>query len=396
MESAARPVVWRPRKRTLEHFLDLSNLGSLAPQLVACQDVGTVEALLQLLQSGSRLQLFATLRSHGIGPEGARQRLANALSKAQRRREIGLSPELTSPSPCRCVAHTSGSRVLDDQQTRVVLGCISRELNEALSSEERRLIAQRNQPSAAADDESLPPPLPPALPPLADEDVPLVSVVVPTTHERHWCHATLYACFASQTWTRKELVVLDDGPAPSPFFTSLDDPRVDYCHSTAADTPLGEKRNRLSARASGAVLAHFDDDDVYLPGYLTRMVTALLDHRADLVSLASWVHFSAADETVHPYSSVHDRAAGHHSRKWGYGFSFVYTAALAAAVPFLPIQHGEDYVSLPASDPVPPSPQPWAQRRRAAACSYLPYLPTDLLAPHLTPPSAQRRRAAAC
>ena len=38
---------------------------------------------------------------------------------------------------------------------------------------------------------------------------PLVSVLSPTTMDRHWSHANLYHCFQQQTWPNKELVVLD-------------------------------------------------------------------------------------------------------------------------------------------------------------------------------------------
>ena len=59
---------------------------------------------------------------------------------------------------------------------------------------------------------------------------PLVSVLSPTTMDRHWSHANLYHCFQQQTWPNKELVVLDTGERPSPFFSSLTDPRVRYTH----------------------------------------------------------------------------------------------------------------------------------------------------------------------
>ena len=59
---------------------------------------------------------------------------------------------------------------------------------------------------------------------------PLVSVLSPTTMDRHWSHANLYHCFQQQTWPNKELVVLDTGERPSPFFLSLMDPRVRYTH----------------------------------------------------------------------------------------------------------------------------------------------------------------------
>lgn len=77
--------------------------------------------------------------------------------------------------------------------------------------------------------EGFPTPLPP-LPKTssAGAEVPLVSIVVPTYEKRHWAHETLYRCFAHQTHTNKELLVLDTGFKPSPFFTDCSDPRVKY------------------------------------------------------------------------------------------------------------------------------------------------------------------------
>lgn len=81
--------------------------------------------------------------------------------------------------------------------------------------------------------EGTPPPLPRYKCP--GHEMPLVSVLTPTTSDRHWSHANLYRCFAQQTWPNKELVVLDTGVSPSPFFTALDDVRVRYTHIELPD-----------------------------------------------------------------------------------------------------------------------------------------------------------------
>lgn len=75
---------------------------------------------------------------------------------------------------------------------------------------------------------------------------PLVSVLCPTSPDRHWAHPNLYRCFAHQTWPDVELVVLDTGDRPSPFFSTLDDPRVRYTHvplqPSLGETLVGLKR----------------------------------------------------------------------------------------------------------------------------------------------------------
>ena len=213
--------------------------------------------------------------------------------------------------------------------------------------------------SVSHGEERLPPPLLPTASSCEASDK-LVSVLAPTTSDRHWAHENLYRCFKQQCWQHKELLVLDSGLCPSPFFAQLSDTRVRYTHlplganvlelladlrafvegmqtppggSNADDLEwrnglaaavkaldeaehdhewyeledegrestlyastvrrvltLGSKRNWLCSQARGAIYAHFDDDDVYLPSYLSRMATALLGNGVELVKLSSWLH----------------------------------------------------------------------------------------------------------
>jgi hypothetical protein len=80
---------------------------------------------------------------------------------------------------------------------------------------------------------------------------PLVSVLTPTTSERHWTHAHVYRCFDQQTWANKELVVLDTGDVPSPFFTSLQDERVRYTHMKLHDN-VADLSTQLAAFVAAA------------------------------------------------------------------------------------------------------------------------------------------------
>ncbi|KAH8075697.1 protein serine/threonine phosphatase [Aureococcus anophagefferens] len=196
----------------------------------------------------------------------------------------------------------------------------------------------------------------------------LVSVVVPTTGRRSAFHGMLYACFAAQTHARLELVVLDTGDAPSPFFSG--DPaatanaRVRYAHRPGGaydDDATGAKRNELVQKARGAVVVQFDDDDVYTPRYVERVLSAMRGAGAALFKLSAWKWFDAARgakpdaddaKLLHWYDNERDKttgycanytAAGWHSRKWGYGFSFAFDRAVALRHPFPPTYLGEDY-----------------------------------------------------
>ncbi|KAH8075185.1 hypothetical protein JL721_1181 [Aureococcus anophagefferens] len=116
-----------------------------------------------------------------------------------------------------------------------------------------------------------------------------VSVVCPTTADRRPFHALLLANARRQTWPDVELLVYDDGPAPSPLLRGARD--CLYVHGGRDPRPsLGEKRNRLLALATGEYVANFDDDNVYAPTYLEAMVRRLDASGAGLVSLdEAWV-----------------------------------------------------------------------------------------------------------
>jgi hypothetical protein len=122
-----------------------------------------------------------------------------------------------------------------------------------------------------------------------------VSVIVPT-YNRQSLHPQLYSVFCSQTYPNKDLWVYDDSREPSQYMLAMDqnDPRVHYLWSPDRIS-IGEKRNALVATSPGDVIAHFDDDDLYLPNFLTTMMARLIDY--DLAKLTVWDSVSAFDKS---------------------------------------------------------------------------------------------------
>lgn len=188
-----------------------------------------------------------------------------------------------------------------------------------------------------------------------------VSVIVPTW-ERPERHANLYTAFRHQSYPDKELLVFDDSAQPSPFFAGLDDPDVRYLYSASRLTQ-GRKRDLLCEMASGSILAHFDDDDYYAPGYLTTMVAGLGD--ADFITLTRWLSWRELDGTLWDWDtatvagmsyavagantaapavdvarSVPDPQDWVHRNSLGFGFTYVYRAALWGANTFGDTQWG--------------------------------------------------------
>lgn len=219
-----------------------------------------------------------------------------------------------------------------------------------------------------------------------------VSVVCPTYHKRHHLHESLYLCFCNQSWTDKELIVLDTGDRPSPFFTQrrmrvppreapnghcsqdrrstispLDDPRVYYIHSQNYPLTLGDKRNQLIQLASGEFVAHFDDDNIYGPQYLSFFVEQLRGSRAQLAQLGfhySWTprsnkifwHTKPADRAeafVHLHGPLKAIAFDHESCGEEGGFSSVGTEHIVDDTfgIFLHVEHGGNASSIPDGEP---------------------------------------------
>jgi len=177
---------------------------------------------------------------------------------------------------------------------------------------------------------------------------PLVSCVCPTMERRHKYHAALYHCFDSQSWPQKQLVVIDTGHVPSPFFSELEDARVVYVHREGADTDglLGEKRNAAIEMAKGEVIAHFDDDDLYAPCYLDTMVEILQRSGREVCKLKAWYtvdtetgrcgHFDGAE----PLPGAADQKR--QELVYSYGFSIIHTKQVWRTTPYPEVNWGED------------------------------------------------------
>lgn len=204
--------------------------------------------------------------------------------------------------------------------------------------------------------------------------LPSVAWLCPT-YKRADKHALLASVFASQDYKGPlMLLVLDDSPeGPSPFFTSINDPRVIYTHHSGPRISIGTKRNMLceQARTIGAdVVVSADDDDLYAPRYTRVTVDELRGY--DLVKLSVWdirrdadgsiwrwdtndpggVHcvVSGSDPVVCAESADtdHQKEARDFARL-GYGFSYVMRRALCDRVKFPDMDRGEDYAFMRAA-----------------------------------------------
>ena len=117
---------------------------------------------------------------------------------------------------------------------------------------------------------------------------PLVSCVMPTRDRAEFAlHAI--GLFQGQDYEARELIIVDDGDddlearLPS-------DPRIHYVRAPRGET-IGAKRNRACAKARGAFIAQWDDDDWYGPQRLSAQLAPLLQGRADISGLQATTFF---------------------------------------------------------------------------------------------------------
>lgn len=111
----------------------------------------------------------------------------------------------------------------------------------------------------------------------------LVSCILPTCDRADFFPQAL-RCFLRQTYTPKELIVVDDGGQPVEHVCAGID-CVRYVRLGRV-TPTGTKLNIGIEHARGDILQKLDDDDYYHPGFL-RTAVATLSSRTP-AALITW------------------------------------------------------------------------------------------------------------
>lgn len=151
---------------------------------------------------------------------------------------------------------------------------------------------------------------------------PKVSVIIPTTHNRKPFNERILNMYIQQDYINKELL-------------------WDYEEGT-----IGEKRNRLCARATGEYIVHCDSDDFYRPDWITKSVQALLNSNADITGLEKIYFIRESDQAIWHY---HYPGINYLS-----GATMVYHKRYWEAEPFQDVQFPEDTLFL-VGRKVPPN-----------------------------------------
>jgi glycosyltransferase involved in cell wall biosynthesis len=106
---------------------------------------------------------------------------------------------------------------------------------------------------------------------------PLVSCIL-ATHNRQPFLTQAIRYFRHQTYTNRELVIIDDGEHDCEEVVRNRSLRDLHIHYIKLDeyTPLGRKLNLGIAQSHGKIIQKLDDDDYYHPDFLNATVQTLL------------------------------------------------------------------------------------------------------------------------
>ncbi len=152
-----------------------------------------------------------------------------------------------------------------------------------------------------------------------------VSCIMPTADRRHFMPQAI-RYFLRQDYPHRELIVVDDGDDPVEDLLP-DDSRIRYFRLAGREA-VGAKRNFACRKASGELIAHWDDDDWMADWRLSYQVAGLLEARADACGLQRPLYYEPASIKAWRYVYPPTR------RPWVAGGTLCYTRELWRRNPF--------------------------------------------------------------
>lgn len=134
---------------------------------------------------------------------------------------------------------------------------------------------------------------------------PRVSCLMVTGGRSRLCRRSV-GCFLRQTYSNRELVVIDDGDEDLSGVLA-DVPAADLVYVKLPRTPenvLGKLRNLSMQCARGEYLAQWDDDDWYHAERIERQVGVMQDGYDACTLSATLMHLNTREFTDHPYVGI--------------------------------------------------------------------------------------------
>ncbi len=133
---------------------------------------------------------------------------------------------------------------------------------------------------------------------------PLVSILVPAYNAAPWLSETL-ASAVSQTWPRKEVIVVDDGSTDDTLTAARAFESATVKVVAAVHAGQTASLNRALQEAQGDFIQFLDADDLIEPNKISKQVARLVGERADMLATSRWARFyrndpSTAEFAEHP------------------------------------------------------------------------------------------------
>ena len=129
----------------------------------------------------------------------------------------------------------------------------------------------------------------------------LVSCILPTRDRPEYTRQAVQS-FLTQTYSEKELIIVDDADRPSLMEVPTDS-RIHYFREP--QQPLGTKRNRCCFLSHGEIICHFDSDDWSEPTRIADQVQRLRQSGKRVTGYYSMLFF---DEGGEPEWGYHELA----------------------------------------------------------------------------------------
>ena len=171
----------------------------------------------------------------------------------------------------------------------------------------------------------------------SEGDYDMVSVIVPTTYQRHKYLPRIIDCFKNQTYKNKELIIYDTDSDNK--YVIEESRNIRYFHNKEK-VSIGEKRNFMATHAKGKYICHFDDDDYYFPLYIETMLTELGDF--SFIKLASYTLYNTVTNEFKYYSLHNVKKLKPFPHIYGYGFTYFYEKDWILNFPMEDINFKED------------------------------------------------------
>lgn len=168
-------------------------------------------------------------------------------------------------------------------------------------------------------------------------DQPLVSCIMPTADRQQYIPLAIRD-FLIQDYSRKELIIIDDGKETIASLIPKDE-RIKYHYSTVVKS-TGMKRNDACHYSNGEIIMHWDDDDWHAPDWISQQVYFLLSSGADICGIEHVNFYSTITDTLWRGTALNRNNP--YIKGWLNGATLIYSKSFWERNPFKDLQAGED------------------------------------------------------